>query len=274
MARHMVGEIEVVGITDGARQFTPDLFPGADEAHINALLKTAGSDGINTNFNAFVVKTGKSVMLIDAGPRDLMGPTAGGLLDGLRGEGIAPSDITHLVFTHIHPDHIAGALTPDGKPVFENAAVSIAEADFSFWTDPGNFTTTPEMITHWHQLAMALKAAYGERIDPVGMTADIISGVSLMPLAGHTPGHVGVRVSDGAAQFLHVADIVHAPDIQLADPEIGIVFDLDGDAARATRKRVLDELANEGTVFSGGHLITPKFARLEAAGSGYRLVEG
>lgn len=274
MTTHHVGEIEIIGITDGAAEFTPDLFPGVDADHIGGLIKAAGKTSIATNFNAFVVRTGDAVVLIDAGPRDLMGPGAGALQARLAEHGVAPGDITHLLFTHIHPDHVAGALTPEGKPVFENAAAFVAEADFGFWTEASNFTTTPEMITQWHQLAMVLAQAYGERLTPVSDSAQIAPGVSLLPLPGHTPGHVGVRVSDGAESFLHVSDIVHAQDVQLADPEIAIVFDLDPDTARMTRKRVLDELASDGTVFSGGHIIAPKFARLERAGSGYRLIEG
>ncbi len=274
MAQIKVGDIEITAITDGSAQFTPELFPGTDAAHIGELIKAAGKSDIETNFNAFLVKTGTATVLIDAGPRDLMGPSSGGLANALEAAGLSTGDITHLVITHIHPDHVAGALTADGQAVFENAQMFIAEADHSFWTDPGNFTTANEMVANWHQIALTLNRAYGERVTPVADSAGIVSGVSLMPLPGHTPGHVGVRIDDGSESFLHVADIVHAQDLQLADPEIAVVFDLDADVARATRKRTLDMLANEQAVFSGGHIIAPKFARLERAGAGYRLTEG
>lgn len=274
MITHKIGSIEINAITDGSGQFTPDLLKGADEAEITQLITDAGKSTIDTNFNAFVVKSGAATVLIDAGPRDLMGPTAGALSGELDKAGIATGDITHLVFTHIHPDHVAGALTPDGKPVFENAEVFIAKDDHAFWCDPSNFTNAPEMQMHWHELALVLDKAYGARISPVSNTADITSGVSLLPLPGHTPGHVGVRISEGAESFLHVADIVHVQDVQLANPDIAVVFDLDADTGRETRKRTLDMLASDNVLFSGGHIISPKFARLERKGTGYRLIEG
>lgn len=274
MTQIKVGGIEITAITDGSAQFTPELFPGTDEAHIADLIKAAGKGDIETNFNAFLVKTGAATVLIDAGPRDLMGPSSGGLANALEAAGLNTGDITHVVITHIHPDHVAGTLTPDGQAVFENAQMFIAEADRSFWTDPGNFKSADEMVANWHQIALTLDRAYGDRISPVADDADIVSGVSLMPLPGHTPGHVGVRIHDGSETFLHVADIVHAQDLQLADPEIAVVFDLDADVARATRKRTLDMLASEQILFSGGHIIAPKFARLERSGAGYRLIEG
>jgi len=273
MSKISVGDIEIIAIKDGSATFTSELFPGTDEEHIAGLIEAAGKTEIETNFNAFLVKTGDATVLIDAGPRDLMGPTAGGLSSALDALGVANDDITHLVITHIHPDHVAGALTPDGGAVFEKAEVLIAEADHSFWVDPGNFTTAPEMLASWHQLAVAFEGAYGSRISPVSASADIVGGLSLMPLPGHTPGHVGVRVQDGDESFVHVADIVHAQDLQLADPEIAVVFDLDADLARQTRKRMLDMLASDQTLFSGGHIVAPKFARLERAGAGYRMIE-
>ena len=271
MDRHAVGAIEIIGLADGTGQFTPDLFPGTEESHISGILADAGKTDIATAFNAYVIKSCEAVMLVDAGPRDLMGPTAGGLQDELAVAGVAPSDVTHIVFTHLHPDHVAGSITADGTPVFANAQVMATEADVAFWSDATNFAGAPEMAQQFQQLAVAVLGAYGDRLTQVADNADIVGGVSLIPLPGHTPGHVGVRVTDGDAMLLHVADIFHAQDLQLADPEIAISFDIDPDTARATRKRILDELATDGTVFTGSHLGAPKFATLERAGSGYRL---
>lgn len=273
MAKLKIGEMEILALTDGFAEFPAETFPGTYEEHIDALVKAAGKAAIETHFNAFVVRNGNATVLIDAGLRDLMGPNAGALQAELAAAGIAPGDVTHLIATHIHPDHVAGAITPEGAAVFENAEVFVTENDLKYFVDPGNFTTAPEMLTQWHQLAVVFEKAYGPRITPVADNADILPGISLMPLPGHTPGHVGVRVSDGAESFVHVGDIVHAQDLQLADPEIAVAFDMDADTARITRKRVLDMLANDGTTFSGGHILAPKFAKLEAAGTGYRLIE-
>jgi Metallo-beta-lactamase superfamily. len=50
----------------------------------------------------------------------------------LTAEGIAREEITNVVLTHAHPDHIGGILDTSGKPSFPNAQyVSKTEWDFS-----------------------------------------------------------------------------------------------------------------------------------------------
>ena len=85
-----VGGIEVTSLTDGGAEFTADLFPNATEEELNALIAAAGADKIETNFNAFLVKNAGRTLLVDAGPRELMGPNAGFLQDALGEAGVAP----------------------------------------------------------------------------------------------------------------------------------------------------------------------------------------
>ncbi|MEM6617827.1 MAG: MBL fold metallo-hydrolase [Pseudomonadota bacterium] len=261
-----IGEFKVMALTDGGVEFTPDLFPGTDPDYILGLLKAAGQDAIQTNFNAFAVMSGDDVLLVDAGPRDLFGDTCGFLPEALEEAGIAPEAVTHLLFTHLHPDHTAGAVTADGAAVFPNATVFVDQADHAFWTKE---TFADETMQGWQGVAKGVLAAYAGRIEQTAGAQDLVRGVSLVPLPGHTPGHIGFRVDDGASGFLHIGDVAHAPHVQLADPEVAIVFDVDADTARATRKRTLDMLAADGLVFSGGHMLSPKFARLTRKGSGF-----
>jgi len=59
-------------------------------------------------------------------------PTSGDLLKQLTAEGIAREEITNVVLTHAHPDHIGRILDTSGKPSFPNAQyVSKTEWDFS-----------------------------------------------------------------------------------------------------------------------------------------------
>jgi len=265
-----VGEIEVISLTDGEFTFGNEMFPNADDAQIAALLAQDGKEGIETNFNAFLVKTGDKTVLVDAGPRDLFGDTCGFLPDALAEADTAAEDITHLFFTHLHPDHIAGAITLEGAAVFPNAKVYIPEAEHSFWSDDGQFTD--ETSQQWQQLAKGVLAAYEGRFELVKGEAAIAPGVTAMPLHGHTPGHCGFRVDDGNNSFAQLGDVVHAQSLQIANPEISVIFDVDVDMARKARKRALDMAATDGMMISGGHILRPTIARLERHGTGYRLI--
>ncbi|MCC6006222.1 MAG: MBL fold metallo-hydrolase [Rhodobacteraceae bacterium] len=267
-----VGEIEVIAITDGARVFDTGVFANTTDAHVADLLAAAGKPEIITNFNAFLLRRGDVTMLVDTGTRGLFGPETGKLMEGLDSIGVAPADVTHLFITHLHPDHAAGAITPEGAAIFPQAELILAESERSFWADEANFTGADETLSGWRTLAAAVLSAYGEQLKVVEDVAEIMPGVSVVGLPGHTPGHAGFRIDSGGEALVHVGDLVHAQDLQLTDPEVGVVFDIDPDQARETRKRLLDMLATDGIALTGGHILAPKFGRVEHSGGGYRFV--
>lgn len=267
-----IGDAKVSVLTDGAIAFPPDLFPGTNPARIQALLDAGGAAEIATNFNAVLIRSGGRTILADAGPRDLFGPACGNLPAALTDAGAAPGDVDLLVMTHLHPDHIAGAITPQGAAVFPNAELALTEAERAFWSDPARTNPVSESVAQWGGLARAVLAAYADRLRIVAPGGQIAPGLTHVPLPGHTPGHGGWRLDSGGASLVHAGDIVHAPALQVADPRIGIVFDMDADAARAHRIRVLDMVCTDGLTLTGGHFLNPAFHRLDRQGVGYRLL--
>jgi glyoxylase-like metal-dependent hydrolase (beta-lactamase superfamily II) len=200
-----------------------------------------------------------------------MGAECGLLPKGLAELGVTPDQVDTLLATHLHPDHVAGFITPDGAAVFPNARLFVTAAEVDFWGNPDNFTGALAGAAGFAAIARAVLAAYSDRLEVVQPNAAIVPGLILFDLPGHTPGHVGWRLDSDGATLLHVGDIIHAPALQIPNPDIAIVYDLDMDTARTTRKRLLDELATDGALFTGGHLLAPKFLRVERAGSGYRV---
>ena len=269
-----IGEAEVSIITDGATNFTPDLFPQTAPEDISALLKQANASEIVTNFNAVLTRHGNRVTLADAGPRDLFGPSCGFLHEGLKELGVQPEDIDTLLATHLHPDHIAGMITAEGAAVFPKARLYVTEADRAFWSDQTRFEGALSGVADWARLAQAVLAAYGDRLESLKDGQEAMPGLTGMALPGHTPGHFGWRLDSAGESLIHVGDIVHAPDLQIADPDVAISFDIDIDTARQTRKRLLDQLASDKTLFTGGHFLQPAFNRVVRKGSGYRLETG
>lgn len=266
-----VGEFRVTVLTDGATSFPPAYFPNATEAEIAALLAAAGVSEIRTNFNAAVIQGVRAPVMVDAGPRDLFGPACGNMPAGLAEAGVNPSDIGTLFLTHLHPDHAAGAVTPEGAAFFPKAELVLTAAEHAYWTDDAQFVGAADTALGFRAVALQVLAAYGDRLRLIAPDGEIAPGLSAIALPGHTPGHAGWRLSSGGAQFAHVGDIIHAPVLQAANPDISVVFDLDVDAARAARKRLLAELAADGVVFTGGHLLAPAMVRARRGAAGYVL---
>lgn len=65
--------------------------------------------------------------------KDGPAPTSGDLLKQLTAEAIAREEITNVVLTHAHPDHIGGILDTSGKPSFPNAQYA-SKTEWDFWT--------------------------------------------------------------------------------------------------------------------------------------------
>ncbi len=265
---HAVGGWRVTVLTDGDLTFGPEVFPGTDPGRIDSLLAAAGDMAVRTSFNAVLFRGPGRTVLADAGPRDLFGPTAGHLPEALAETGVAPDGIDTVFVTHLHPDHIAGLVTADGSAVFPTAELVLAEAERVFWADPARFAADATLAA-WQALAATVIDAYAGRLRTIPMDGVIVPGLTALPLPGHTPGHCGLRLDAGTAGFVHMGDIVHAQTLQLADPSIGVAFDIDGDAARATRVRLLDMLASDGIACSGGHILQPGFGRVARAADGY-----
>ena len=270
-SRISVGDADVIALQDGATEFGKDVFPNTDPDKIDSILSSGGASAIETSFNAFVVRRGQTNVLVDCGVRDLFGPVAGRLPKALEDVGVSPGDVSHLVLTHLHPDHIAGAIDADGNAVFGNAEVFVTATEHAFWTDDGNFAGADGTATDWQALAKSVLSAYGDRVTLVRSDAELAGCVTLIDLPGHTPGHVGFRVDSGTDSFVSVCDVVHSQVLQLADPEICAAFDGDRSAAIQSRKRVLDMVAADRLPFSGGHVLGAEILYLERSGSGYRL---
>jgi glyoxylase-like metal-dependent hydrolase (beta-lactamase superfamily II) len=269
--RH-VGDFSVTVLTDGATSFPATYFPATPEAEIAALLAAAGETEIRTNFNAALIRGGADgAVMVDAGPRDLFGPACGNMPAGLSEAGADPADIATLFLTHLHPDHAAGAVTPEGAAFFPQAELVMLADEHAYWTNDAHFAGANDTVRGFRTVALQVLAAYGDRLRLIAPDGDIAPGLQAIGLPGHTPGHAGWRLGSGDAQLVHVGDIIHAPVLQSANPEISVVFDLDAAAARDARKRLLAELAADGVAFTGGHLLAPAIVRARRGASGYVL---
>ncbi|WP_238364893.1 MBL fold metallo-hydrolase [Mesobacterium pallidum] len=269
-----VGDIEVIAVTDGATEFTPGMFLNTSEDEISEILEAAGESEIRTNFNAFFLRGPQGITMVDSGRGHLAGPGGSNLEAAMAELGIAPGDVTRLVFTHLHPDHIGGAITAEGAAVFPDAEVTFSELEQAFWSD-GSAYSGQEPMESWFKVAGSMLAAYKDRIVTFAGTdgAEVAPGITAIPLHGHTPGHTGFRVSDGDDQLVLAADIAHAQILQFANPEICVGFDIDPEAAGKARKRALDMLATDGIRFSGGHILGPdKFVTVARSGIGYKTL--
>jgi glyoxylase-like metal-dependent hydrolase (beta-lactamase superfamily II) len=267
-----LGDIRVTALDDGYGDVPIAVVVNIDEADAAALAELSpGDDLLHPVFNAYLVETGGRRLLIDAGAGAHMGPNAGKMLDNLAEAGIAPGNVDAIILTHCHPDHILGIVDRDWNAVFPNAELVVSELDEQFWLrgDPSKIDSEYQRVMTEH----AQKAAgpYSGRTRTIS-GGEVAPGVTMVPLPGHTPGHSGYMVEGGGKKLFLWGDIVHLPTFQPARPDAGLLFDVDLPLARETRKQTFENVIADGLEVGGGHLLAPGFARVERAGTVYRIV--
>ena len=263
-----VGTVNVTTLRDGERTLPPEALKNLSDEDIQKINSDENQSFTFTNFNACVIQNGKQNLLVDTGCGSLFGPTCGFILDALDELGLATDDITDIFITHLHPDHIGGCIDEDGSAIFKNANFKILEEEYSFWTSK-EFGSDEINGRDWSSLAKNVVSTYDAQLEVLSSNKDIISGVSTVPLPGHTPGHAGFRVDDGNQSMFHMGDILHVPNLQLKDPNISTLFDVDPESALNSRKYALDMASSDNLLCTSGHMLEPKFVRLEKRGSGY-----
>ncbi|MBW9113938.1 MBL fold metallo-hydrolase [Rhizobium cauense] len=218
--------------------FGADVGPKAVAEVLTKAGQTTGA--ITLSVDALLVRKGGEAILIDAG----LGPTIpGALVSSLSLAGIAPEEVTAVLITHVHSDHIGGLVTKDGQPAFKHAVIRISEADWDW------LHTQPAMAEITRVIAPQVKTFKpGE---------DVAMGIKSVRIPGHTPGHVGYMISSQGKTLLDVGDTVHSSIVSLAKPDWAMGYDSDLAVGEASRRGVLTKLATDHQLIFAPHFPYP-----------------
>ncbi|WP_448095760.1 MBL fold metallo-hydrolase [Luteibacter yeojuensis] len=273
--RMRMGGDEVTALLDGTHPFPADeLLTHIERSKVDSLLHADYlASPVQGSINAFLVKTPDSLVLIDTGAGPLYAGDGGFLPAALAAAGYRPEDVTDILLTHLHRDHVGG-LIRNGTMFFPNAAVHVNKADSDFWLDPANEPKVPRILLPMFTGAMDSLGPYlkaGHVVTFSGET-DILPGIRSLPAPGHTPGHTWYLVSSGDEHLLAWGDTVHVATVQLAEPGVSIRYDYDEAAAATSRKRALEEATAKGYWVAAAHVSFPGLGHLKRAGNGYQWV--
>lgn len=267
--RMKLGAFEVTTILDGFIDLPPSVLLGEPELIKRAM--EAGGLGptpIRTAVNCFLVNTGSKLVMIDCGGAKMLGPTAGRMPQALAQLGIDPGAVDEVYITHMHGDHLHGAVTPEGAKVFPNAVLRIAKLDVDYWGSAAVEAAAPENQKSRFIAAKRAMAAYGDRLQPFEMGAELTPGIRSVAAVGHTPGHSCYLVSSGSARLLLLGDTLHVAPVQFPRPEITVGFDYRQDLARARRQELFDMAVKEDMLIGAVHLPFPAIGKLRARDGG------
>jgi glyoxylase-like metal-dependent hydrolase (beta-lactamase superfamily II) len=274
--KQKMGDVELIALNDGVlrRPLAAEFVRNAPLAEVQALLKSQNmpTDYIDIPFTAFVVVAGNRRILMDTGFADNGPPTTGRLMANLNAAGLKAEDITDVVISHYHGDHINGVRNKAGALVYPKARIHVPAPEHAFWMDDAKMNAAPEGQRGGFQaVRRALNGLTADQLVQFQPGAELAPGIMSVAAFGHTPGHTLFTVAGGGQKFAYVADLTNVPQLFARNPDWAVQFDMDAEAARVTRRKVFDMVIAEKMMVGGYHFPFPAFGALEKMGTGFEF---
>ncbi len=272
-----LGDMQIDTLSDGNLTLPADaFFNDLPEAELQAILQKydLSGDQFLPDCNVTLIRDGERTILVDVGAGPDFMQSAGKLSEALDAIGLDPSEVTHVVFTHAHPDHLWGLLDDFDEPFFENATYLIGKAEWDYWIDPQTVDKIGEARVTFALGAKRRLEAIEDNITFFGDGEEILPGIAARATFGHTPGHMALQVGSGTDSVMVLGDCIGNHHVAFERPTWRSGSDQDGDRGAQTRAMLLDQLAGEQMHVIGFHLPRPGIGRVEKKEDGYVFIAG
>jgi len=270
-----MGSVNINVLSDGNLvlpiRFTMPDIPKED---IEALFKKYNlpTDSMEPDCNLTLVRDGERTVLFDVGSGPNFMPSAGKLLSAVEEIGLDPSDVTHVVFTHAHPDHLWGLMDDFDEPLFPEAEYMISKPEWDYWIDPATLDKTPEARKTFAVGAKRNLEIIEDRITRFNYGEEILPGIQALDTNGHTPGHTSFEIRSGSESLIVIGDAITNFAVSFEKPDWPSGSDQDKDQGIKARTMLLDRMASEKIRMIGYHLPHPGIGMAEKIDGAYRFV--
>jgi glyoxylase-like metal-dependent hydrolase (beta-lactamase superfamily II) len=272
--RFRIGSYELTAVHDGVwyRDIDDKFVRNVAFAEVQQALSDARmpASKIVLPFTALLVNTGAKLILIDTGTGGQIAPTAGSI--DLGAAGIDPKAVDTILISHFHPDHINGIKTKENQLVFPNAEINVPAPEWAYWMDDANMNAAAETTRAAFRNVRRIFGDIANQVKRFEPGKDVAPGITSIAAYGHTPGHTIFAVASGDQSLLVLGDTTNHPALFVRHPDWQAVFDVDGDMAAETRKKLLDRTAADRMLVQGYHFPFPASGHIAKDGNGYEFV--
>lgn len=270
-----IGDRDVIALSDGTipqnfHQLLQHTKPGEIDQQLK---KNFQSEPVELSINAYLIKDGKELILVDAGTAGNYGPSLGHLTESLEHAGYKPEQVTAVLITHIHIDHTGGLINGE-QLAFPNATIYISKPEVDFWFGAENRKNAPESLKNYFIQAEASVGPYlkAGKVKTFTYGKELFDGLTPVATPGHTPGHTCYMLESKHQKMMFLGDIMHSAEVQFPDPAVTIVYDVDQAVAAKQRKQVFADAAAGKYWIAGDHLSFPGIGHLRREGGAYVFV--
>lgn len=274
-AQVTLGDIKLNVVSDGSLTLPAGfIFDPMPQDELQPILQKYGLSGevLTPPCNVTLMRSAERTVLFDVGSGPDFSPNSGILLNSLAALGVAPEDVTDIVFTHAHPDHLWGLLDDFDDLLFAQANYMIGRTEWDYWMDPNTVSTIDGDRVSFAVGAARRLQSIGDKIAFFSDGEEIIPGVAARASFGHTPGHMAFEVRNGSEAVMILGDCIGNDHIAFAKPEWPSGSDQDQELAAQTRVSLIDQLAHDKTQVIGYHLQGNGLGYVDKTSSGYTFV--
>ncbi|MGU3779015.1 MBL fold metallo-hydrolase [Burkholderia metallica] len=280
-----IGAVKVTVIAESVAPLLrwQELYPDATERSVSASVATSdpglydvGSGRLVIAIQGFVIESDGTTLMVDtcvgdckARARPEFNDARFGWLGRLQATGIRDEDVDLVLSTHLHVDHV-GCNTDyaDGRwrPTFPNARYLFVNDEFEFWSS--ELARSPLERTGDYIGDSVLPLFEAGLADIIDSRHVINSSIRVVPLPGHTPGHVGVCIESNRKRAIISGDLFHTA-LQLENPDWSTRFCVDPEKSRQSRRAFFEAHADTDTLILPAHFPYPCAGFICRMGSAY-----
>jgi glyoxylase-like metal-dependent hydrolase (beta-lactamase superfamily II) len=276
-ANMKLGSAQIDIVSDGHLQLPVSMVLGrVPDADRDAFLKANPIEGstVKSPLNLTLFSDGERTVLFDVGSGPNFMSSAGKIAEALDAIGVAPDDITHVLFTHAHPDHIWGVKDDFDEEVFSNAEYHMSQAEWDYWFDPETVNKVPEERQSFAVGAKNNMEVIKDKTTRFKPGSEVRAGHrGLRHVRSHTRPHL-IRVHNGSESVMVVGDVITNAAYSFSNPEWEMGTDSDPAQGVKARKALLDRLATDKTHMIGYHLPHPGLGYVEKKNGAYTYTGG
>jgi glyoxylase-like metal-dependent hydrolase (beta-lactamase superfamily II) len=222
------------------------------------------------------VKAGGNTIVIDTGVGNRKPRAAAARMDRLNtlvmpwleSIGAGPNEVTHVVMTHMHTDHVGwNTVEQDGKwvPTFPQARYLFPKDEYDYWKAEFNKDKGTNQGSFEDSVVPVVEAGMAEFMDG---KSEVAGCLTPEPVPGHAPGMLSFRIRSRGEEGIFTADVMHNV-IQIARPDWNDRYCLWPDKALESRAAVLRRAAERNALIMPMHLGAPYCGYVRRQGEGF-----
>ena len=216
--RYPLGEMTLTIISEGIlKGLASRVFGSVNEREWRPLVETDANGRFALGMNIVHVAMDGYSALLDTGigephpsriPLETSFPLTqtASLIPSLADIGVLPEQVTTVVFSHAHGDHIMGATRErDGQrvPSFPNARYLLMDREWA--EDPAR--KEPDSVFNVHIPVLQQQ----DHLQLVKGECEVAPGIRMIPAPGESPGHAVIRMESEGKTAFYLGDLFHHP---------------------------------------------------------------